>query len=63
MRRFGLNRDGRFQRLWWIEDGAPPHRRQIVSHQLEVRFGEHVVVLRCAVELPPRSPDPTLLVF
>ena len=25
MRRFGPNRDGRFQRLWWIQDGAARH--------------------------------------
>ena len=63
MRRFGPNRDGRFQRLWWIQDGAPPHRRRVVSERLRELFGEHVVALNRPVEWPPRSPDLTPLDF
>ena len=34
MGRFGPNRNGRFERLWWIQDGAPQHRRIIVTERL-----------------------------
>lgn len=63
MRRFGPNRNGRFRRLWWIQDGAPPHRRIIVSERLQQLFGERIVALNHAVEWPPRSPDLTPLDF
>ncbi len=63
MGHFGPNRNGRFQRLWWIQDGAPSHRRIIVTERLEQPFGEQVVALNHAVEWPPRSPDLTLLDF
>lgn len=62
-RRFGPNRNGRFQRLWWIQDCAPPHRRIIVTERLQQLFGERVVALNHAVEWPPRSPDLTSLDF
>ncbi len=54
---FGPNRDRLFQMLWWVQDGAPPHRRRVVSEQLRELFGEHVVALNPPVEWPPRSPD------
>ena len=63
MRRFGPNRDGRFQRLWWVQDGAPPHRRRTVTGRLEELFGERVLALNHPVEWPPRSPDLTPLDF
>ena len=34
MCRFGPNRDG--PRIWWVQDGAPPHRSRIVSDQLSL---------------------------
>ena len=63
MRRFGPNRDGRYYRLWWVQDGAPPHRRRIVTERLRELFGERVVALNHPVEWPPRSPDLTPLDF
>ena len=63
MGRFGPNRNGRFERLWWIQDGAPQHRRIIVTERLRQLFGERVVALNHAVEWPPRCPDLTLLDF
>ena len=63
MGRLGPNRNGRFQRLWWIQDGAPQHRRIIVTERLRQLFGERVVALNHAVEWPPRSPDLTPLDF
>ena len=63
MRRFGPNRHGRFERLWCVQEGAPAHRRQIVSDRLEELFGEHIVALNRVVEWPPRSPDLTPLDF
>ena len=59
MGRFGPNRNGRFQRLWWIQDGVPPHRRVIVMERLQQLFGERVVALNHAVEWPSRSPELT----
>jgi hypothetical protein len=63
MHRFGPNRNGQFRRLWWIQDGAPPHRRRIVTERLQQLFGERVVALNHQIEWPPRSPDLTPLDF
>ena len=54
-------RNGRFQRLWWAQDGAPCHRTREVTDRLTELFGGRVIALRQAVEWPPRSPDLTPL--
>ena len=63
MRRFAPVNGERLQRVWWIQDGAPPHRRRIVTDRLQELFGERVVALHHAIEWPPRSPDLTPLDF
>ncbi len=55
--------NGQFRRLWWAQDGAPPHHRQIVTERLHHLFGNRVIALNHPVEWPPRSPDLTLLDF
>ena len=60
---FTLKGNGWFQRLWWIQDGASPHRRWIVSERLEQLCGNRDIALNHPVEWPPRSPDLTLLDF
>ena len=55
--RYRRNRNGRFQRAWWAQDGAPPHRRRTVTDRLTELFGERVIALHRDVEWPPRSPD------
>ena len=51
--------NGRFQRIWWAQDGAPAHRSNEISAWLHEFFGEHIVALNHNVEWPPRSPDLT----
>ena len=51
--------NGRFQRIWCAQDGAPPHQRVIVSEWLREFFGDHVIALNHPIEWPPRSPDLT----
>lgn len=51
--------DGRFQRLWWAQDGAPPHRSAEITDWLAEFFGDHVIALQHDPEWPPRSPDLT----
>ncbi len=63
IRRFRANRNGPFVRAWWVQDGAPCHRRRIVSERLRELFGDRVVALNRNVEWPPRSPDLTPLDF
>ena len=46
-----------------MQDGAPPHRRRIVTDRLTELFGDRVITLNRAVEWPPRSPDLTPLDF
>ena len=60
---FTANRNDRFQRLWWLQDGALCHRRRAVTDRLTELFGNRVIALNRAVEWPPRSPDPTPLDF
>ena len=61
--RYRGRRNDRFQRLWWLQDGAPCHRRRAVTDRLTELFGNRVIALNRAVEWPPRSPDLTPLDF
>ena len=47
----------RFDRLLWIQVGAPAHGSLAVWEFLQTLFNDRIVVLRYAVEWPPRSPD------
>ena len=51
--------NGRFQRLWWAQDGAPPHRSTEITDWLAEIFRDHVIALHHDPEWPPRSPDLT----
>ena len=55
--------NGRFDGVWWFQDGAPPHGSLQVRHVLRQRFEDRVVALHHPVEWPPRSPDLTPLHF
>ena len=55
--------NGKFQRLWSAQDGAPPHRMGEVREWLSEFFPNHTVALHHPTELPPRSPDLTPLDF
>ena len=57
--RYRGRRNDRFQRLWWLQDGGPCHRRRAVTDRLTELFGNRVIALNRAVEWPPRSPDLT----
>ena len=61
--RYRGRRNGQLRRIWWAQDGAPPHRRRIVTDRLTELFGNQVIALNRAVEWPPRSPDLTPLDF
>jgi len=61
--RFQLQQNGQFQRAWWAQDGAPPHRRRTVTDRLAELFGDRVIALNHQIEWPPRSPDLTPLDF
>ena len=58
-REFHRDADGTFPRIWWIQDGAPAHRRLIVRERLRQLFQDRVVALNHPIEWPPRSPDLT----
>ena len=49
----------RFQRIWWMQDGAPCHRGIIVKNRLKDVFGDRIIGVGHDVEWPPRSPDLT----
>ncbi len=52
--------NGVFRNLWWVQDGAPGHRRLDVRNMLSQVFpNDHVIGLGHYVEWPPRSPDLT----
>ena len=52
--------EGHFPNLWWVQDGASPHRVINVRDRLNEVFGNNRVVgLGHDVEWPPRSPDLT----
>ena len=63
MPRYRRRRNGEFQSAWWVQDGAPPHRRRIVTERPTELFGNRVIALNRPVEWPPRSPDLTPLDF
>ena len=63
MPRFARQRNGQFRHLWWAQDGAPAHRRRIVTDCLQQLFGNRVIALNEEVEWPPRSLDLTPLDF
>ena len=42
---FNLFGDALFENVLWFQDGAPPHRRNIVTARLRELFGNHVVAL------------------
>ena len=54
---FLRQRNGQFRRLWWAQDGAPPHQRIIVRDRLQELFGNWVIALNQPVEWRPLSPD------
>ena len=58
-RLYGRTRVGDVPRIWWVQDGAPAHRRD----RLDVLFRNYVVGLGHAREWPRRSPDLTPLGF
>ncbi|XP_063964962.1 uncharacterized protein LOC135156428 [Lytechinus pictus] len=45
------------------QDGAPAHRRRVVTECLTELFGDRVISLNRPAEWPPRSPDLTPLNF
>jgi hypothetical protein len=47
------------RQVWFQQDGAPAHRRNIVKDKLREVFGQRVLALGFDVEWPPRSPDLT----
>ena len=48
-----------FNRVWFMQDGAPAHRRLTVKNKLQEAFGHRVIALGFDTEWPPRSPDLT----
>ena len=50
-------RNGAFPRLWWAQDGAPPHRYRPVHGRLQTLFPNRVIGLGHDPEWPARSPD------
>ena len=61
--RFRRQQNRRFRHLWWVQDGAPPHRGRDVMARLQELFGDRIVTLNQPVEWTPRSPDLTPLDF
>ena len=49
----------RVDHLWWMQDGAPCHRTNVIRNRLREVFGNRIIGLGHAVEWPPRSPDLT----
>ena len=49
----------RVDHLWWMQDGAPCHRTNVVRNRLREVFGNRIIGLGHAVEWPPSSPDLT----
>ena len=60
---YGQQRQGAIPRKYWLQDGAPAHRRRDVTARLQVLFPHRVVALGQQPEFPPRSPDLTPLDF
>ncbi len=53
----------RFERLWFMQDGAPCHRTINVKNFLKDTFGNRVIGVGQGVEWPPHSPDLTACDF
>ena len=49
----------RFRNCWFVQDGAPAHKRLTVRDTLRAAFGNRVIGLEFGIEWPPRSPDLT----
>lgn len=45
------------QRMWYMQDGAPPHYLQIVRAHLNQTYGENWIGRQGPIAWPPRSPD------
>lgn len=58
-----LDPDAIDARLWFQQDGAPPHYARIVRQYLDEVFPNHWIGRRGPIEWPPRSPDLTPLDF
>ena len=49
----------RFNRLWWIQDGAPAHESRSVREFLQGVFTDRIIALHHAIEWILRSLDRT----
>ena len=49
----------RFRNCWFMQDGAPAHRRLTVRDTLRAAFGNRLIGLGFGIEWPPRSLDLT----
>jgi len=55
---FNLFEEVHFDRnIGWFQDGAPYHRRRIVTERLREIFGDQIVSLNQQVEWPPTCPN------
>lgn len=45
------------QNIWFQHDGAPPHRRSMITNWLNAEFPNRWIGKQGPVEWPPRSPD------
>ena len=45
--------------LWWVQDGAAPHRARPVRRRLQEVFGQRVIAMGHTIQWPPRSSDLT----
>ena len=48
-----------FDNVWWMQDGAPCHRRVLVLNYLSETFQNRIIGFGFEREWPPRSPDLT----
>ena len=48
-----------FNQIWWLQDGAPAHRTNIVKTRLSDVFNHRIIGIGFDTEWPPRSPDMT----
>ena len=60
---YGQQRNGAIRRIWYLQDGATPHRARMVYIRLEQLFPNRVIGLGHGIERHPRSPDLTPLDF
>ena len=52
-----------FDNVWWMQDGAPCHRRVLVSNYIRETFQNRIIGFGFEREWPPRSPDLTTCYF